>query len=89
MHAIANRKDKAEKLSIYIANYGDKSVNLQELLLNIWSFRLEKNPLLFILSIESSSESVEGKGCKQMTPKLQNKVSSAKATWQKPWKHHK
>ena len=35
VHAIADRKDNAEKLSIYIATYGDEPVNLQELLLNI------------------------------------------------------
>ena len=89
MHATANRKDKAEKLNIYIATYSDKPVNLQELLLNIWTFRLEKNQSLFILSIESLSENVEGEGCKKMTPKLENEVSSAKATQQKPWKLHK
>ena len=52
MHAIVDRKDKAEKLSIYIATYGDEPVNLQKLLLNIWAFIWKRtNPSLFILSL--------------------------------------
>ena len=46
-------------------------------------------PLLFILSIEVSSESVEGSGCKQMMPKLENKAFSVKSTQYICLKHQK
>jgi hypothetical protein len=41
---------------------------------------LEKSPLMFILSIENSSRSVEGSGSTQLTPKLENKAFSDKPT---------
>ena len=66
-HAIANHKNNTEKLSSYIiATYSNESVNLQELLLKLHTLYLEKSPVLFILSIENFSESVEGSGCKQI-----------------------
>ena len=82
-------KRKAEKLSRYIATYSDESVNLQELLLKLHILYLEKSPVLFVLSIKNFSESVEGSGCKQMMPKLENKVFSAKATQYIGLKCHK
>ena len=45
-------------------------------------------PLLFILSINVSSESMEGSGCKQMIPKLENKALSVKSTQYIRLKHH-
>ena len=73
-------KRKAEKLSSYIAAYGGESANLQELSLKLHTLYLEKSPVLFVLSIKNFSESMEGSGGKQMTPKLENKVFSAKST---------
>ena len=46
----------------------DELVDLQKLLLDVHSLRLEKNPMLFLLSVESSSGSVEGSGGKQIMP---------------------
>ena len=73
-------KKKSEKLSSYITTYGDKSVNLQELLLKLHILYLEEGPVLFILSINNFLESAEGSGCEQMTPKLENKTFSVKST---------
>ena len=90
MHVLLlTAKRKAEKLSSYITTYGDESVNLQELSLKQHTLYLEKSPVLFVLSIENFSESVEGRGCKQMTPKLENKAFSAKSTQYIGLKHHK
>jgi hypothetical protein len=51
--------------------------------LTIHTFRVEKKPLLYLLSIESSPRSEEG-GCDQkMTPELLNEAFSVKAMWQK------
>ena len=38
----------------------DESVVLQKLSLNVHTLHFEKNPLLFFLSVESSSGSMEG-----------------------------
>ena len=46
-----------------------------------------QSPLLFILSIEVSSESVEDSG-NQMTPKLENKALSVESTQHIRLKHH-
>ena len=74
MHVLSlTAKRKAEKLSIYIATNGGESVNLQELSLKLHTLYHEKSPVLFALSIENFSESMEGSGCKQMTPKLEKK----------------
>ena len=62
--AIANRKEKAAKLSSYIATYGGESVNLQELLLKLHTLYLEKSPVLFVLSIKNFLESMEDSGWK-------------------------
>ena len=40
--------------------------------MNVDTHCREKNPLLFIQSIEISSGSVEGSGDEQMMPKLEN-----------------
>ena len=66
---ITNCKEKAKKLSSYIATYSDESVNLQEVSLKLHTLYLEKSPVLLVLSIENFSESVESNGCKQMTSK--------------------
>ena len=90
MHVLLlTAKRKAEKLSSYITTYGDESVNLQELSLKQHTLYLEKSSVLFVLSIENFSESVEGSGCKQMTPKLENKAFSAKSTQYIGLKYHK
>jgi hypothetical protein len=44
---------------------------------------------MFILSIESSPGSVEGSGCTQMTPELENKAFSGKSTQYIQSKRHK
>ena len=49
----------------------------------------EKSPVLFVLSIKNFSESMEGSGYKQMTPKLENKAFLAKSTKCIGLKHHK
>ena len=65
MHVLLlTAKGKAEKLSSYIATYGCESVNLQELWLKLHIFRLEKSPVMFVLSIKTFLESVGGSGCK-------------------------
>ena len=46
----------------------DDSVILQELSLNVHTFHLKNIPLLFVMSIESSSGSVKGSGGKQIMP---------------------
>ena len=51
--------------------------------------RDSRAPVLFILSIENFSESVEGSGYKQMTPELENKAFSAKSTQHIGLKWHK
>ena len=72
---------KAEKLN--------ESVNLQELLLKPNTLYLEKSPVLSVLSIENFSESMEGSGCKQMMPKLENKAFSVISTQYIGLKCHK
>ena len=66
-HAQALEKStvKANKLSGYFTMNSDASVVLS---LVLYTFCLVKNPLLFLLSIESSSGGEEGGGYKQMTP---------------------
>ena len=63
---------KPKKLSSYFALNSDEWVALQELSMNVDTHCHEKNPSLFILSIEISSGSVEGSGNEQMTPKLES-----------------
>ena len=82
-------KKIAEKLSSYIATYGDESVDLCELSLKLQTLHLKKSPVLFVLSIKNFSESVEGSCCKQMTPKLENKAFSVKSTQYIGLKCHK
>ena len=59
---------QAKKLSSSFTLNSDKSVVVQKLSLNVHTLRLENNPLLFLLSMESSSGSVEGSSGKQITP---------------------
>ena len=70
---------QAKKLSSSFTLNSDESVVLQKLSLNVHTPRLEKNPLLFLLSIESSSGSVEGSSGKQITPYLLNEAFLAKS----------
>ena len=49
-------KKKSEKLSSYVATYGDESVDLQELSLKLHTLYPEKSPMLFVLSIKNFSE---------------------------------
>jgi hypothetical protein len=44
---------------------------------------------MFFLSIESSPGSMEGSGCKQMMPELENKAFSGKSTQYIQSKRHK
>ena len=53
---------QAKKFSSSFTLNSDESVILQKLSLNVLALRLKKNSLLFLLSIESSLESVEGSG---------------------------
>ena len=57
--------------------------------LKLHTLYLEKSPLLFILFIENMSESIEGSGCKQMMPKVENEAFSAKSTQYVCLKYHK
>ena len=50
---------QAKKLSSSIALNSDESAVIQKLLLNVHTIG-QKNPVLFVISVESSSESVEG-----------------------------
>ena len=59
---------QAKKLSSSFTLNSYESVVLQKLSLNVHTVRLTKNSLLFLLSIESSSGTVEGGGGKQITP---------------------
>ena len=63
---------KPKKLSSYFTLSYDKLIVLQELSMNVDTHCCEKNPPLFIQSIEISSRSVEGSGDEQMMPKLDN-----------------
>ncbi len=59
----------------------DKPVVLLDLLLAIYkTLRVEKKPILSLLSIKSSPGSEEGGGDQQMIPELLNKAFSAKST---------
>ena len=69
---------QAKKLSSSITLNSDESAVIQKLLLNVHSIGLEKNPVLLVISIESSSGSVEGSSGKQATPELLNKAFLAK-----------
>ena len=53
----------------------------QEILLNVHNHHIEKEPLLALLSTESSSESKEGSDGQQMMLELLNKAFSVKAKW--------
>ena len=57
----------AQEFSSSFTLNSDESVVLQNLSLNVHTLRLKKNSLLFLLSIESSSESVEGSGGNAIT----------------------
>ena len=80
----ARYRVKANKLSGYFAMNSDASVVLWELSLVLYTFCLGKNPLLFLLSVESSSGGEEGGSCKQM----ENKVFSVKSTQSIHFEHH-
>ena len=83
-------KNKLRSLVAIISElYGDKYVYLQELSLKLHTLYVENSPVLFVLSIENFSESVEGNGCKQMTLKLENKAFSAKSAQCIGLKRHK
>ena len=69
--------------------FSDESVMLWELSLDMHTLCVEKKPFLSPLSIERSLGSEECSGNRQMMPELLNKAFSGKATWLKPWKHHK
>ena len=81
--------DAQEKLSSSFTLNSDESVVLQKLSLDVHTLHLKNNSLLFLLSIESSSGSVEGSGGKQITPYLLNEAFSAKSTRCKSVKRHK
>ena len=69
MHMIcAIGTGQAKKLSSSFMLNSDESIVLQKLSFNVHTLRLKKNSLLFLLSIESSSGSVEGSDGKQITP---------------------
>lgn len=69
-----------KKLNSSFALNSDESVVLQELSLNVHTLSLEKNPLLFLLSIESSSGSLASNTGKQITAELSKKSFSVKST---------
>ena len=69
---------KAAELSSSLTQNTDKSVVLQKLSLNVDTLRRDKNPLLFLLSINCWLGRMEGSGREQMTPKLENKAFLAK-----------
>ena len=58
----------------------DKSVELLDLSLDLFTSLHEKKPSLSLLSIESSSTSEEGRGGQQVSPELLNKAFLTKAT---------
>ncbi len=58
----------------------DEPVDLLDLLLAIHLLRVEKMPLLSLLSIESLSGSEDGSGGQQMIPELSNEAFSTKST---------
>jgi hypothetical protein len=78
MSAVYSRH-RAKKLIFQGATISEPVI-LLVLLLTLHTFRDEKEPLLSLLSIESSPRSDEGGGDEQMTPKLLNEAFSAKAT---------
>ena len=80
---------KASKLSTSLTQNSDELFVLQKLSLNADTLCRDNNPLLFLLSINSWSGSVEGSGHEQMTPKLENKAFSASSTKYIGLKHHK
>ena len=53
---------------------------LWDLLLSLYTSHVENNPLLSLLSNESSSRSKEGCGCTKITPQLLNETFLVKAT---------
>ena len=55
---------QAKKLSSSFALNSDELVVLQKPSLNVLTLRLERNPVLFLTSVESSSGSVEGSSSK-------------------------
>ena len=57
--------------------------------MNVHTLCLKNNSPLFLLSIKSSSGSMEGSGGKQIMPILLKEAFSAKATRYKSVKHHK
>jgi hypothetical protein len=62
---------------------------LLDLSLPVHTLRVEKKPILTLLSIESSSGSEEGSGDQHMKPELLNEVFSAKSTQFIQSKRHK
>ena len=62
------------------------AIVLYKLLLKLHTLYLEDSPLIFIMSIENSSGSIEGKW---MMAELENKVFPAKSARCIPFKHHK
>ena len=61
---ITHAQKKVKKLSSSFAPNSDESVVLYKLLLNVLTLRLERDLLLFLSSVESSSGSVESSGGK-------------------------
>ena len=76
-------------LSSSIVLNSDESAVTQKLSLNVHTIGLEKNPVLFVVSVERSSGSVEGSIGKQMTPELLNEAFLTKTTRCKSVKRHK
>jgi hypothetical protein len=76
---------KAKKLICQCATISDEPVVFLDLLLAIYTLRVEKKPLLSLLSIESE----EGGGDQQMTPELLIEAFSAKSTQFIQPKRHK
>ncbi len=66
---------KAKKLIRQCATISDEPVVFMDLSLAIYTLRVDKKPLLSLLSIESE----EGGGDQQMTPELLIKAFSAKS----------
>ena len=81
---LAHDMHKNKKLISSFTLNSDESVILYKLLLNVHTLRLKKNPLLFLLSIESSSGSLEGNAGKQITAERLRKPFSVKSTQLKP-----
>ena len=72
--------DEVKRLSGESTVFSDKSVELQDLLLDLPTSLLEQKPSLSLLFTKSSSRSKEGRGDQQMSPELLNRAFSKKST---------